>query len=67
MCNCVYVTHNVNGLCMFDPCVWVCVCVCVCLQVILEAVAGNGYLGDIAVDDVLIGPCSSLSYLDTSK
>ncbi|KAK7111364.1 MAM and LDL-receptor class A domain-containing protein 1-like [Littorina saxatilis] len=34
--------------------------------IVLEAVRGNGYLGDIAVDDVLIGPCNSLTQLDTS-
>ncbi|XP_025085563.1 uncharacterized protein LOC112558985 isoform X1 [Pomacea canaliculata] len=33
--------------------------------IIIEAVAGNSYMSDIAVDDVVIGPCSNLAQLSS--
>ncbi|KAL8561655.1 hypothetical protein ACOMHN_001387 [Nucella lapillus] len=36
------------------------------ITVVMEAVAGSGFQSDMAVDDVVIGPCSSLESLDTS-
>ncbi|KAL8620849.1 hypothetical protein ACOMHN_047020 [Nucella lapillus] len=36
-------------------------------QMVVEAVVGSGFHSDIAVDDLVIGPCSSLLQLDSSK
>ena len=37
------------------------------MQIVLEGVAGSGYYSDMAVDDVLIIPCSSLDDLNPGK
>ncbi|XP_076435476.1 MAM and LDL-receptor class A domain-containing protein 1-like [Babylonia areolata] len=36
-------------------------------RMVIEAVVGSGYHSDIAVDDLLIGPCSSLHQLDAGR